>query len=49
MADLLIKNVRIMQTEPPFEVKESMDVVVDGSFITRIGKNLDVEAKETID
>ena len=43
MADLLIKNVRIMQTEPPFEVKESMDVVVDGSFITRIGKNLDVD------
>ena len=31
---ILIKNVRIMQTEAPFEVKENMDVLIDNGIIT---------------
>ena len=49
MVDLLIKNVRIMQTQPPFTVEEGMDVAIDGTLITKVGKNLALEAKETID
>ena len=30
---ILIKNVRIMQTEAPFEVKENMDVLIDNGII----------------
>lgn len=38
MADIIIKNVRIMQTEPPFDVAENMDVVIEGTKITKVGK-----------
>ncbi|MCK9190433.1 MAG: putative aminohydrolase SsnA [Sphaerochaetaceae bacterium] len=41
--DTLFKNVRIMQTRPPFEVQENMDVLVQGDKIARIGK--DIESK----
>ena len=49
MVDLLIKNIRIMQTQPPFTVEEGMDVAIEGSLISKVGKNLALEAKETID
>ncbi len=39
MADLIIKNVRVMQTEPPFEVMEDVDVVISGSLIEAVGKD----------
>lgn len=35
-----IKNVRIMQTEAPFSVEEGMDVVIEGSVIKAVGKNI---------
>lgn len=38
MADIIIKNVRVMQTEPPFTVTEDVDVVIDGTFISAVGK-----------
>ncbi len=38
MADIIIKNVRIMQTQPPFEVEEDVDVVIEGTKITAVGK-----------
>lgn len=40
MADLVIRNVRIMQTEPPFDVQEDQDVVIEGSLIKEIGKGI---------
>ena len=49
MAQYLIKNVRIMQTQPPFEVEEGMDVLVEDSFITKVGKNLTSDKAEVID
>ena len=49
MVDLLIKNIRIMQTQLPFTVEEGMDVAIEGSLISKVGKNLALEAKETID
>ena len=39
MADLVIKNVRVMQTRPPFSVEEGVDVVISGSTIEKVGKN----------
>lgn len=39
MADLVIKNTRIMQTEPPFQVLEGVDIVIDGNTITKVGKD----------
>lgn len=39
MPDIIIKNVRIMQTQPPFEVAEDVDVVIEGSKITAVGRN----------
>lgn len=46
-----IKNVRIMQTEAPFSVEEGMDVVIDGSVIKAVGKNIagDYKADKVID
>ena len=35
----VIKNVRVMQTEPPFEVVENADVVIDGSVIKSVGSD----------
>lgn len=51
MADLIIKNVRVMQTEPPFEVMEDVDVVISGSLIEAVGKDKakDYKADKVID
>ncbi len=51
MADLIIKNVRVMQTQPPFEVVEDVDVVIEGTKITAVGKNKaeNVKADKIID
>ena len=38
MADIIIRNAMIMQTEPPFDIIENADVVVEGSMITAAGK-----------
>ena len=37
MADILIKNITIMQTEPPFEVIENADAV---KLVSMLGKEL---------
>ena len=39
MADILIRNVRVMQTEPPFDVEDGVDVVITGSLIEKVGKD----------
>ncbi|HPX28683.1 MAG TPA: amidohydrolase family protein, partial [Sphaerochaeta sp.] len=51
MADVVIKNTRIMQTEPPFQILEGADVVIDGNTITKVGKDAakGVVAKKVID
>ena len=46
---ILIKNVRIMQTEAPFEVKENMDVLIDNGIIKQVGANLSAVADKVID
>ena len=46
---ILIKNVRIMQTEPPFDVKENMDVLIDDGSIKAVGANLPQKADRVID
>ena len=38
MADIVIRNIRVMQTEPPFEIEEGVDVIITGSEIERVGK-----------
>ena len=38
MADILIKNITIMETTPPFKVTENADVVITGSVIEKAGK-----------
>ena len=51
MADIIIRNVRVMQTRPPFEVDEGVDVVITGSLIEKVGKDAGkgLEAKTVID
>lgn len=51
MSALVIKNTRVMQTEPPFRVEEGVDVVVDGGVITAVGPGAGdgVQAEKTID
>ncbi len=39
MADIIIKNVTVMQTRPPFSIEEGVDVVISDSIIKRVGKN----------
>ena len=39
MADILIKNITIMETRPPFRITENADVVITGSVIEKAGKN----------
>ena len=46
---ILIKNVRIMQTEAPFEVKENMDVLLDNGIIKQVGAGLNAVADKVID
>lgn len=47
----VIKNVRVMQTEPPFEVLNGVDVVISGDTITGVGKGIaaDVKADKVIE
>ena len=51
MADILIKNITIMETEPPFSVTENADVVITGSVIEKAGVNASegVQAGKVID
>ncbi len=51
MSILAIKNVRVMQTMPPFEVAEAMDVVITDDIITAVGANAaaKVHADKVID
>ena len=51
MADILIRNITIMETQPPFTVTENADVVITGSVIEKAGKGAGdgVEAKKIID
>ncbi|MDY3849874.1 MAG: putative aminohydrolase SsnA [Bullifex sp.] len=46
---ILIKNVRIMQTEPPFDVKENMDVLIEDGRIKAVGAGLPQRADKVID
>ncbi len=39
MADIIIKNVRVFQTQPPFEFEENVDVVIENGLIKAVGKN----------
>ncbi len=49
MMDILIKNVRIMQTEAPFEVSEGMDVLIRGSEIQEVGRSIRADGCKVID
>ena len=51
MADIIIKNVRVMQTQPPFEVTDDVDVVIEGTKITKVGKGASagLKAEKVID
>ncbi len=51
MATTVIKNTTIMQTEPPFEVTEGVDIVITGDLITTIGSGVasGVKADKVID
>lgn len=51
MATIVIKNARIMQTMPPFQVEEGMDVVIQDDIIKAVGKDAarDVKADKVID
>lgn len=51
MADLIIKNVRVMQTEAPFEVLEKVDVIIDGGLIVKVAPlaAADFKADKVID
>lgn len=40
MGSILIKNVRIMQTEAPFTVTEDQNVFIEGNTIKKIGKGI---------
>ena len=46
---ILNMNVRIMQTEAPFEVKENMDVLIDNGIIKQVGAGLNAVADKVID
>ena len=39
MADIVIRNITVFQTEPPFDIIENADVVITGSTIERVGVN----------
>ena len=47
----VIKNVRVMQTEPPFEVLEGVDVVITDDMITGVGKGIagDIRSDKVIE
>ncbi|MFA5446735.1 MAG: putative aminohydrolase SsnA [Sphaerochaeta sp.] len=51
MATIVIKETRIMQTAPPFEVSEAVDIVIVDDLITAVGKGAasSVKADKIID
>ncbi len=51
MGNILIKNVRILQTSPPFDVEEGVDVLINGSIIEKVGKDIGegISVSEVID
>ena len=49
MSRILIRNVRIFETRPPFSVKENMDVLIEESIIKKVGENLGEKAETIID
>ena len=49
MSRILIRNVRIFATRPPFSVKENMDVLIEESIIKNVGENLGAKAETIID
>lgn len=49
MSRILIRNVRIFETRPPFSVKENMDVLIEDSIIKKVGENLGEKAETIID
>lgn len=46
---ILIRNVRLFETKPPYTVTEGQDVYIEKSEIKKIGVNLDVKADSIID
>lgn len=38
MGRIVIRNIRVMQTMPPFSVEEGVDVVINGTEIEKVGK-----------
>ncbi|MBO8435984.1 MAG: putative aminohydrolase SsnA [Spirochaetes bacterium] len=51
MADILIKNITLMETQPPFTITEGADVVITGSVIEKagVGAGAGIEASKVID
>ena len=49
MSTLLIKNVRVFQTDPPFSVSENLDVFIRDGLIEEVGKDLKKTADKTIE
>ncbi len=46
---ILIRNIRIFETRPPYSIAEGMDVFIEGSEIRKVGRNLEVKADKVID
>ncbi|MDN5332887.1 MAG: hypothetical protein PWP59_149 [Sphaerochaeta sp.] len=51
MATTVIKQTRIMQTQPPFEVQQGVDIVIVDDVITKVGKGVaeNIQADKVID
>ncbi len=51
MADIVIKNATLMETEPPFRITENADLVITGTMIEKAGKGAadGVECAKVID
>ena len=49
MSSILIKNVRIFETRPPFSISEGMDVLIENTEIKKVGENLAFSADTVID
>ncbi len=45
---ILIKNVRLFQTKPPFSIEEGMDVLIEDSKIKKVAKNIEAKADKVI-
>lgn len=49
MSSIIIKNVRIFETRPPFSISEGMDVLIENTEIKKVGENLAFSADTVID